>query len=164
MKLKLIAGITGVVLLVAIGLIVAHIKATARSEQAQKKPVPTPWNNTSMMVSPFTAVRFEGDNILVTCAGTEYQLGAINGVSAQDILQFSRDQYRDSWQKRVAEDLMVVLDEMGHPVDGDKVSLTLVDPATGQSKEMADAKMTSGNRRLIHQALASTAPVSKRGQ
>ena len=109
-------------------------------------------------------MRFDGDNVLVTYAGTEYQLGAINGVSASEIVEFAHDHYRDQWQKRCAEDLIATLAEMGHPVSGQTVSLSLVDPASGQSKDIADAKMTSENRNQVRNALASATATAKPAQ
>jgi len=151
-----------IVLAIVIGMVV--MKSRAKSNRMSNKPVPTIWNNTAMMVSPFTAVRFDGDNVLVTYAGAEYQLSAINEVATADILQFSRDAYHEGWQKRIAEDLLVVLGEMGHPVDGNKVSLSLIDPATGQRKDIPEARMTSENRSLIHRAMAPAAATLKQAQ
>jgi len=155
---------TGLIAIVAITATTAILKNRAKPQLADDQPIPTVWNDSSMLISPFTAVRFDGDTVLVTYAGSEYQLAVINGVAAAEIVGFGRAQYRDQWQKKCSEDLIAVLSEMGHPVHGDTVSLSLVDPANGQSKEIADAKMTRENRSSVHRALASAMTAPKQAQ
>jgi len=104
----------------------------------------------SLAISPFTAVRFDGDKVLVTYSGAEYELAGIGGVTGSDMVAFCRSQYRDLWQKRIAEDLPVVLAGMNHPVNADHtVSLTLLDARTGETKSIEKAAMTEENRRAI---------------
>ena len=54
-------------------------------------------------------------------------------------------------EKRFAEDLLVVLSDMGHPVSSDTVSLTLIDSQTGEQKKETRAQMTGANRGAIIQ-------------
>jgi hypothetical protein len=99
-------------------------------------------------------VRFDGDKVLVTYSGAEYELATISELSTAEILGFCRTQYQDSWQKRLAEDLVVVLDEMKHPVNAEQtVSLTLIDTKTGVKTNIEHAAMTAENRRAVKNAL-----------
>ena len=107
----------------------------------------------SLQISPFTMVRYQGDKVIVTYAGTEYELAAINDIAAPEMLDFCRRQYKDVWQKRFAEDLVVVLADMGHPIGAEHtVSLTLIDPGTGEKKSIERANMTKENRQAINAA------------
>ncbi len=115
----------------------------------------SPFRDTAKFVSPFTMVHFDTndtDKVIVAYEDTQYQLTAINDVSAIDILNFCRSRYGkppfgEEWaQKRFAEDLLVVLSDMGHPVRSDTVSLTLIDPDTGAQKTEKQARMTKANR------------------
>jgi RNA polymerase sigma factor (sigma-70 family) len=117
---------------------------------------PNPFARTSVQISPFTNVRFQDGKAFVTYEGIESELASIHGVSTSDILDFCRRQYKDEWQKRFAEDLLVVLADMGHPINGEHtVSLVLIDPATGQTNTVENAQMTAANRRAIHQSLVN---------
>ena len=98
------------------------------------------------------------NKVVVAYNGSEYELAAIDDLSVTDILDFCRRQYGqpplgEGWaQKRFAEDLVIVLSDMKHPVSSDNtVSLTLVDPQTGQQKIIAHAPMTGKNRAAIFQ-------------
>ncbi len=108
------------------------------------------FGNRSLSISPFTAVRFDGDKVMVTYSGAEYELTAIDGVTSSEMVAFCRGQYRDLWQKRIAEDLPIVLGDMNHPVNADHtVSLSLLDSQSGQTKTVEKAAMTEENRRAI---------------
>ena len=108
----------------------------------------------SAWLSPFTKVRFKGDKVLVTYSGAEYELATINELTTPEMLGFCRTQYQDSWQMRLAEDLVIVLDEMKHPVNAEQtVSLTLIDPKTGVKTNIEHAAMTAENRRAVKNAL-----------
>jgi len=111
------------------------------------------FRRSSVWLSPFTKVRFDGDKVLVTYSGAEYELAVINGVTTPELLAFCRTQYQYSWQIRVAEDLVVVLDEMKHPVNAERtVSLTLIDARTGAQRKIEHAAMTAENRKEIYNA------------
>ncbi len=118
----------------------------ASSERANSKLL----EDKSLRVSPFTGVVFEGDKVLVTYEGAQYELAMISGLTTPQLVDFSRTQYKDLWQKRIAEDLPVVLAESRHPMNSDHtVSLTLMDATTGQSRSIARATMTEKNRQAI---------------
>ena len=104
----------------------------------------------SLQISPFTAVQFDGDKVMVTYSGAEYELASINGVTAADMVAFSHSRYGDSWERRISEDMLVVLTDMGHAPDADHtVSLALTDSKTSERKEIEHAPMTAENRRAI---------------
>ncbi len=104
----------------------------------------------SLHLSPFTAVRFDGDKVMVTYSGNEYELAAINSEKASDMVNFCRSTYNDLWQKRIAEDIVAVLSDMGHAPNADHtVSLELIDSKTGQQNTVEHAVMTEENRRAI---------------
>ncbi len=118
----------------------------------------SPFRDTAKFVSPFTMVHFDTndtDKVIVGYEGAEYQLTAINDVSAADILNYCRSRYGqppfgEAWaEKRFAEDLLVVLSDMGHPVRSDTVSLALIEPETGAQKIEKQARMTKANREAI---------------
>jgi RNA polymerase sigma factor (sigma-70 family) len=110
----------------------------------------------SLQLSPFTAVRFEGDKIFVTYSGGEYKLVAIDDLSVSSLATFCKNHYRDLWQKRFAEDLLVVLGDMKHPLNAEHtVNLTLLDSQTGEKKTVDNAPMTAENRQAIMQVRLS---------
>lgn len=127
-----------------------------KQSQNRRQPqtaVRTEWNDTSNHLSPFTKVRYEGKKVMVTYNGVEYELAALDGVPVSEILKFCQAQYRDRWQKRFAEDIVPVMNDMGHPLNPDHtVSLTLVDTATGQNTDIASAIMTEENRSAVMEA------------
>jgi hypothetical protein len=125
----------------------------SQNRQQPQTIVRTEWNDTSMHLSPFTKVRYEGEKVMVTYDGAEYELTALNGLPVSEILKFCHEQYGGRWQKRFAEDLVPVMNDMGHPLNPDHtVSLTLVDAATGQSTDVASAAMTEENRSAVLEA------------
>jgi RNA polymerase sigma factor (sigma-70 family) len=124
---------------------------------ADRTPAMTksPFSNVSMQISPFTGVRFDGDTVTVTYDGAEYQLAAINDLSTSVMLDFCRLQYKNSWQKRFTEDLVVVLADMGHPISAEHtVRLTLIGPRSGEMRTVERATMTEKNRQAIHETLS----------
>jgi len=90
----------------------------------------------------------------VTYSGAQYELAAINDVTTPELLGFCRAQYKDSWQKRLAEDLVIVLEDMKHPVNAEQtVSLTLINTKTSVKTNIEHAAMTAENRRSVKNAL-----------
>ncbi len=153
-KIKLAAMVAAVI---GIAMICGCGKQSQNRRQAQT-PVRTEWNDVSTHVSPFTKVRYEGEKAMVTYNGTEYELTAMNGLPVSEILKFCRAQYRGRWQKRFAEDIVPVMNDMGHPLNSDNtVSLTLMNTTTGQSIDIASAIMTGQNRSAVLEAERSAA-------
>lgn len=120
------------------------------------------FRDVSKHISPFTMVQFnpgDSNKVIVAYTGHEYQLAAVDGIAAGDILDFCRQEYgqppfNEGWaEKRFAEDLVVVLSDMDHPVNsGNTVSLTLIDLQTGSQTIVPHALMTHRNRQAILQS------------
>jgi serine/threonine protein kinase/Flp pilus assembly protein TadD len=153
-----IAIVAGIVILTATATAVIIQAMHQHSNIEDMSSRTSPFRDTAKYISPFTQVHFDADDInkvTVMYDGSQYQLASVNGVSTGDILHFCRRTYgqppfgEDMVQKRFAEDLLVVLSAMGHPVRSDTVSLALIDPQTGGQKVVKDAPMTAQNREAI---------------
>jgi hypothetical protein len=143
---------TRVAIISAVAMSMAVICGCGR-DNAKKQDSPL---SPSAQLSPFTEVRYDGDSVNVTYDGADYQLAAIDNLSTSDMLAFCKNHYGDRWQKRFAEDLVVVLGDMMHPINAEHtVNLTLVDAKTGEGKTVKDAPMTEENRAAIHRALSA---------
>jgi hypothetical protein len=102
-------------------------------------------------LSPFTKVQcLDGDNVQVEFDGTNYELLSIDGLPTAKILQASRKQYGERWEKRFVEDIVEVLTGMGHP-PGDNVKLALRDPQTAKTRTVERAPLTRENRSKVYQ-------------
>jgi RNA polymerase sigma factor (sigma-70 family) len=137
-----------------------HNELRARQDQLRlnqnqlREQDPNLFSRPSTQISPFTKVRYEGDKVFVTYLGTEYELAAMDGLTTEAMLDFCRRQYKSQSQKRFAEDVVIVLSDMNHPLNANKtVSLTLIDPKSGEKKTVENASMTSENRAAVHAAL-----------
>jgi RNA polymerase sigma factor (sigma-70 family) len=107
--------------------------------------------------APFTGMRWVGDTTQVRVEQTWYELIALDGVSADKIVQFAKETYPDGdashpmWKKRMSEDLVEVLSKMGHPLKN-TVSLDLQRLGGGEKINMPRVAMTDENRRMILEA------------
>ncbi len=102
--------------------------------------------------SPFTAVKWHGEEPLVEIEGIWYRLLAINTLSSKQIISFCKEEYSNKWQKRFAEDLVEVLIAMKEKPDV-KVQLKL--EKDGSVKNVM-GEMTYANRQEVakkHRAL-----------
>jgi RNA polymerase sigma factor (sigma-70 family) len=127
-----------------------------RLAQAQlREQDPNPFAHPSARLSPFTKVRFDTNRVVVQYLEQEFEVTAINDLPTAEILDFCRHQYgADAAEKRFAEDLVVVLADLGHPMAADNtVKLTLSNPQTREKSEIAHAAMTKKNRDAVYQAL-----------
>jgi hypothetical protein len=102
-------------------------------------------------ISPFTEVTYDDKGVIVRFKGERYRLVALDGIPAEKILESARQNFRDRWQKRFAEDLVEVLWAMGHRPD-QTVSLQLKDPKSKKTFTVDRAVMTHENRRQVWQA------------
>lgn len=96
-------------------------------------------------ISPFTEVRFDGNQVWVTFDENNYRWLEIDGIQVDDILSTAKWRFGFLWQKRVAEDLVEVLWRMDHR-PGDTVSLRLFDADTNKEVTIDDAPMNADNR------------------
>jgi RNA polymerase sigma factor (sigma-70 family) len=104
----------------------------------------------ALQLSPFTGVRFDGDQVFVTYSGAECELAGIDDLPTTNILDFCKNRYHNLWQKRIAEDLPAVLSDMNHPLNAaHTVNLTLIDPVNGEKKTVDNVNMTEANRQAI---------------
>jgi D-alanyl-D-alanine-carboxypeptidase/D-alanyl-D-alanine-endopeptidase len=105
-------------------------------------------NNKPPKLSPFTAVRFEDEKVIVTYKGQAYQWFELDGIKIEDIIASSKKQFGDRWQMRVSEDLVEVLWGMDHK-PGNTVKLGLRGLKTKQDVVIENAPMTKENRNAI---------------
>lgn len=104
------------------------------------------------MLSPFTQVEVLGDGtVKVHYEGREYELLAIDDLETRNILESSRQQFGNLWEKRFVEDLVEVLEGMGHR-PGKAVKLVLRDPQTAETRTVDRAPLTRENRQKIYRA------------
>lgn len=96
-------------------------------------------------VSPFTEVRFEQQQVVVTYEGQDYQWLELDGIKAETIVAAAQRRFRIRWQKRVSEDLVDMLWGMDHQPGG-TVSLLLRDFETNEQRFIEQAPMTTRNR------------------
>ncbi len=114
-------------------------------------------------LSPFTAVRFEDEQVIVAYDGQTYQWVELNGIKVEDIVTSSKKQFGGRWQKRISEDLVELLWGMGHQ-PGNMVKLRLLDLKTKQDFVVENAPMTKENRYAIvgnRQQADKAAPVKR---
>jgi hypothetical protein len=95
--------------------------------------------------SPFTAVRWNGDEPVVQLDGQWYDLVSLDGLTKDEMLAYARKTYGDRWQKRFSEDLVELLRGMGHP-PGVEVKLAL--RLNGQAVAKV-GRMTAANRSSV---------------
>jgi hypothetical protein len=105
-------------------------------------------NNAPPKLSPFTAVRFEEEQVIVAYDGQTYQWLELNGIKVEDIVASSKKQFGEQWQKRISEDLVELLWGMGNR-PGNMVKLQLRDLTTKQDFVVENAQMTAENRQAI---------------
>ncbi|EDL61879.1 hypothetical protein [Gimesia maris] len=101
--------------------------------------------------SPFAAVRWQESQPEVKVQEEWYQLVSLNGISASEIVDFSKQTYDDKWQKRFEEDLVELLTRMGHPPE-DRVTLEIQSLDSAEKKTLKEVPMTYENRRTIRNA------------
>jgi hypothetical protein len=110
--------------------------------------------------SPFTAVRWQGEDPRVQVDGAWYEFESLDGISKSDILAFARQTYGDRWQKRFSEDLVELLRTMGRQ-PGAEVRLGL--RLNGQAVTRT-ARMTEENRSSVvrfNQNVEAGAPATR---
>ncbi|HTU26152.1 MAG TPA: hypothetical protein VMF30_12175, partial [Pirellulales bacterium] len=80
-----------------------------------------------------------------------FQLVAIDGVAADDLVAFSQRTFKDKWQKRIEEDLVEVLFRMGHEPK-DAVRLVVRPIGSSETRTLDNVAMTKANRDAIRAA------------
>ncbi len=106
-------------------------------------------NEDAPKISPFTAVRFDDDRVIVTYKDQDYQWLEIDGIKVEDMIKSAKWRFGFIWKKRIAEDMIDVLWGMGHQPN-ETVSLRLKDLETGDVLDITVAAMTSENRTAVY--------------
>jgi len=104
-------------------------------------------------LSPFTAVQFQADTVIVKYQGQQHRWQELNGIATEDVLAAAKKQFSSQWKKRVREDLVEVLWGMGHR-PGTTVMLRLHNIKSNQELVVYDAPMTAENREAIRNGQA----------
>lgn len=101
--------------------------------------------------SPFAAVRWQ-DSLPEVRVGEEwFQFVSLDGITAEDIVTFSKRFSEEEWQKRFEEDLVEVLVRMGH-VPKDSVRLVVRRLSSSETQTFEEVPMTEENLRAIKAA------------
>jgi hypothetical protein len=102
-------------------------------------------------LSPFEAVQWNGHTPNVKVGGKWYELQAMNGLPANQVVQLCQVFGGGLWQKRFEEDLIEVLTRAGYP-QGTTATLEVKDLETGKVEVLKDVPMTLENRQAIWEA------------
>jgi hypothetical protein len=121
-------------------------RAQAVAEEARANV----WNGFPRL-SPFEAVRWEGQTPHVMVGGKWYELVSMNGLPAPQIVSFCKSLDERFWQKRFEEDLIEVLTRSGC-TPGTTAMLEVKSLDTGETKILRDVPMTSENREALCRA------------
>lgn len=110
---------------------------------------PRPDYGDAPRVSPFTEVRFDDEQVIVTHNGQICQWLELDGLKVEDIVTTAKLHYREDWQQRLAKDLVDVLFRMDHRPD-ETVKLRLLEIESNQEIVVDDAPMTKKNRFAVY--------------
>jgi integrase len=99
-------------------------------------------------LAPFTSVRWVDDKPEVELDARFYRLRAIDDIPVERLIDFSKKTYDRRWKKRLSEDLVQVMTELGQR-PGDKVTLKLEDVTSHSEVVRKDVAMTAENRRRV---------------
>ena len=102
-------------------------------------------------VSPFSGVRWEQDAPVVKVGKEWFTLVSLDGIAAEKIVKFCKSEHGDKWQKRFGEDLVEVLEGMGHE-PGATVDLVVKQSGSSFTKTLKGIEMTRENREAIRDA------------
>jgi CubicO group peptidase (beta-lactamase class C family) len=114
-------------------------------------------------LSPFTAVQFEDEQVIVTYDGQAYEWLELDGIQVEDIVASSKQQFGGQWQKRIREDLVELLWGMDHR-PGKTVNLRLRDLNTKRDVVVERALMSEENRYAVkanREQAGGAAPVER---
>jgi hypothetical protein len=102
-------------------------------------------------LAPYTCMRWAGEVPEVEVEAHFYRLRAIDGVTSEQLVAFAKKTYDELWKKRVSEDLVQVMTELGH-APGEKVTLQLEELDSRAPVVRKDVPMTHENRQKVWQA------------
>ncbi len=121
------------------------IYASAHNDRAQAIPHADAWAR----LSPFTSVHVRPDAADIEFEGKFYELVLIDDLPTKELLAGSRRFDGRRWIKRFAEDLVEVMDCMGHR-PGETVKLVLHDLESGDIRTVEHAPMTAENHAKVY--------------
>jgi len=101
--------------------------------------------------APYEAIRWTNQTPDVRINGKWYELQEINGLPVEQIVAYSKFLDYGAWQKHFNEDLVELMDLMGHE-PGDTVDLQVRDLTTSATQTLRNVPMTEANRAAIWQA------------
>lgn len=139
----LIRILIGLVLLLVVGVPLLWIGASVAAHRARQEEASARarLGHGYPRLSPFEAVRWRGQTPQVQVQGKWYELMAMNGLSANQIVALCQALDDANWQKRFEEDLVEVLMRAGYRI-GNRATLELKDLETGQIQVLRDVPMT----------------------
>ncbi|MEQ8209913.1 MAG: serine hydrolase domain-containing protein [Lacipirellulaceae bacterium] len=115
----------------------------ATAEQASGKA--------ALKTAPFQAIRWQDEQPEVKVKGRWYKLVKLDHLTTEKILAFSRQTYNSKWQKRFEEDLVELLQAMGHAPNR-RVTLEVQPLDSAETKTLKRIPMTKANRESIRNA------------
>ena len=151
-KSKIAMVVSSTVIVTACATTIIEAKISAARSHSQPATI---FADTTLQLSPFTSLKFTDDGVMVGYQGAVYRLAAIDGVTTDAVLEHCAHAYGKSMaRKRFAEDLVIVLHDLGHPLTVDhSVSLALTDLKTGETTQVEHAVMTAANRSAVFASL-----------
>jgi hypothetical protein len=99
-------------------------------------------------LAPYTSVRWVDDQPDVEIDGRFYRWRSINGITVERLIEFAKKTYDRIWKKRLSEDLVQVMTELG-AAPGATVTLRLQDAGAQAEIVKKDVPMTKENRRKV---------------
>ena len=127
--------------------VVMPVRMTNDNRRAVKK-----FRGDYLRRSGFRDFRWPGDLPEVSVDGRWYVLFAVNQVAIEDILRHAREHYPQHVERRMSEDLVQLLEEMGHP-PLDELDLAVMDEMTSQRTNIL-TRLTEENRDALRAARA----------
>jgi RNA polymerase sigma factor (sigma-70 family) len=122
-----------------------------RNHQGLAPPAPSLLDQFAR-VSPFDGLRYRGDLIEVELDGDWRGLASVNGVATDRLVGFARQRYGRLWRKRIAEDLVEVLRDLGTPLASLEVDVVVHGPGGPERRRLP---LTEEKRRRVRETWAT---------
>ncbi|MGI9240156.1 MAG: serine hydrolase domain-containing protein [Verrucomicrobiales bacterium] len=103
-------------------------------------------------VSPFAGLRWQGEVPVVKIGSDWFKLVSLDGIATGKIVAFSQQTHGSKWQMRIGEDLIEVLDGMGHHPEDNTVQLVVEELESPNRQTLERVAMTKANRDAIRSA------------
>lgn len=147
-KAKLVAGVAlAVVFTAGAGVVLVaaqHASQRDAETRADKKDYPK--------LAPYTAIRWKDAAPEVQINDTWYAWLAINDTPVEKIVEAAKAKYRgDEWQRRIGEDLVEVVGQMGQELAGE-VTMKVRTLDTNETRDLSKVPNTHENRQRVWKA------------